>query len=306
MMEHATAALDPASRLRANRKAIVTMIAAMACFVVNDALVKFVSQTMPAGQLIFIRGLMACGLVLAGVLALGATARVSEVARGWIAVRAIVDALAATLYLISLFHMPISTATAINMTSPLLITVLAALLLGERVGIAPWLATGIGFAGVLLIVQPRPDGGDPYAIVCLVAVVLVSLRDLITRRVEAAIPSVLITLSNTIAVTLLAGAISVVGDWSPVHPVDFGLLAVAAVFLTAGYYLIVSSTRRGDLSAAAPFRYTGLLFATIIGFVVWGEVPNALAWFGVVLLVGSGIYVLRASRRARAADPAPD
>ena len=87
---------------------------------------------------------------------------------------------------------------------------------------------------------------------------------------------------------------------------EMGLLAVAAVFLATAYYLIVISTRRGDLSLAAPFRYTALLFATLVGFVVWGDRPNALAWCGIALVVASGIYVLRASRRARAAPVTPE
>jgi drug/metabolite transporter (DMT)-like permease len=80
-----------------------------------------------------------------------------------------------------------------------------------------------------------------------------------------------------------------------------GLLTLAAAFLAAAYYLIVVGTRHGDLSLIVPFRYTAVLFATIVGFVVWGDTPNALAWCGIALLIGSGIYLLRASRRARAA-----
>jgi len=282
------------------------MIGAMACFIVNDALVKYASQTMPAAQLIFVRGIMASVLVLAVARAMGATSRIREIARGWVATRAVVDAVASILYLVSLFHLPISSATAINMTSPLIITILAALLLGERVGAAPWLATGGGFVGVLMIIQPQAEGFNLYALVCLAGTALLSVRDLITRWVHAGIPSILITLSNTVAVTLLAGAISVLEGWGPVGAVDVALLALAAVFLAAAYFLIVSSTRRGDLSLVAPFRYTGLLFATIVGFVVWGDTPNALAWCGIALLIISGIYVLRASRRARTASPELD
>jgi len=85
-----------------------------------------------------------------------------------------------------------------------------------------------------------------------------------------------------------------------------GYLAVVAVFLATAYYLLVVSTRHADLSLIAPFRYTALLFATVAGFVVWGDTPNALAWGGIALVVGSGIYVLRVSRRARAAPITPD
>ena len=290
----------------ASRAGILAMIGAMACFIVNDALVKYASQTMPSAQLILVRGVIASALVLAVAKAMGATARIREIARGWLLTRAVVDAVASMLYLVSLFHLPISSATAINMTSPLIITALAALMLGERVGPPIWLATAAGFVGVLLIVQPQTDGIDGYVILCVLATALLSVRDLLTRRVHVRIPSILVTLSTTVSVTLLAGALALLEGWSPVGAVDLGLLAVSAVFLATAYFLTVNSMRRGDLSLVAPFRYSGLLFATIVGFAVWGDVPNALGWSGIVLLIGSGIYVLHASRRARAASPSPE
>jgi drug/metabolite transporter (DMT)-like permease len=221
-------------------------------------------------------------------------------------VRAAIDAVATVLFLVSLFHLPLANATAINMVSPLFIAVLAAVFLGERIGPSRWLAIGIGFLGILLIIQPREDGFNVYALVCLLATVLLSVRDLVIRRVHAGVPSLLITLSNTLAVTLLAGGLSLVEGWRTFSGFEFGLLAIAAVFLSTAYYLIVISTRRGDLSLVVPFRYSALLFATIGGFVVWGDTPNLLAWCGIALVVASGIHVLRASRRARAAPIAPD
>ncbi len=295
-----------ASQVRANRLGIATMVGAMLCFIVNDALVKYASQNLPAAQLIFIRSLMASVFVLVVATAMGATARIREIARGWVAIRAVVDAIATMLYLVSLFHLPISTATAINMTSPLIITLLAALLLGERVGVALGLATAIGFGGVLLIAQPDSGGLSGYALVCFLSAILMSARDLMTRRVHATVPSILVTLSTTIAVTLLAGAVSLVQGWGPIGMADLGILAVAAVMLAIAYVLIVSSTRYGNLSLVAPFRYTALLFAAAIGYIVWGDTPNLLAWCGIALVIGSGIHVLRASRRSRTTSPTID
>jgi len=282
------------------------MIGAMGCFIVNDALVKYASQTMPPAQLIFVRGVMASVLVLAVAQATGATRRIREIARGWVAVRAVVDAIATVLFLVSLFHLPLANATAINMTSPLIITVLAAVFLGERLGPSRWVAVGIGFLGVLLIIQPQAEGFNHYALVCLLSTVLLSVRDIVTRRVHAGVPSILVTLSNTVAVTLLAGGLSLFEEWRPFTGLELALLAVVAVFLSSAYYLIVISTRRGDLSLIAPFRYTALLFATIAGFMIWGDTPNALAWCGIALVIASGIYVLRVSRRARSAPVTAD
>lgn len=296
-MKHAAPQVDKHALLaRANRRGILSMTGAMGCFVINDALIKYASQSMPFAQAVFIRSAVASLLVLAVVNAMGALPRIPEAARGWVALRAVVDAIATMLFLVSLFHLPLATATAINMASPLFITALAALFIGERIGASRWLAVSVGFVGVLLIIQPQTEGFDSYALVCLAATLLIAVRDLLTRRVHASIPSIVVTFSNTAAVMLLAGALSLIEGWRAFTGFELGVLTVAAMFLATAYYLIVGSTRDGDLALIVPFRYTAILFAAVAGFVVWGDTPNALAWGGIGLLIGSGIYVLHGMR----------
>jgi drug/metabolite transporter (DMT)-like permease len=297
----------------ANRRGILYMVGAMGCFVTNDAMVKFASQSMPSAQLIFIRGLMSVLLVLAVAHALGATRRIGEAARGWVAGRAIVDALATMLYLSSLFHLPIGNATAINLAAPLFMTVFAALFMAERVRGAHWAAVCLGFLGVLLVIQPRADGFNHYALVCLLGTLFHAARDLMTRRIHSSIPSLLITLATAVAVTVVSGLSSLVQGWQPFGLFEFALLSLASVFLTGGYYFIISSMRQGEMTLIAPFRYSGLLFALVLGYLVWGEIPNTLAWFGIALLIGSGLYVLLNEKRrlpatnaAAVAAPPPD
>ncbi|MGQ2978365.1 MAG: DMT family transporter [Polaromonas sp.] len=291
----------------ANRRGIVCMVGAMGCFVTNDALVKFASQSMPSAQLIFIRGFMSVLLVLAVAHALGATTRLREATRGWVAGRALVDAIATMLYLGSLFHLPIGNATAINLAAPLFMTMFAAFFLAERVRGARWLAVGFGFLGVLLVIQPRAEGFNAWALVCLLGTLFHAARDLMTRRIHAGIPSILITLATAVAVTVVSGLSSLFQGWQPFGLFEFGLLALASVFLTGGYHLIVTSMRHGEMTLIAPFRYSGLLFALVLGYAVWGEVPNTLAWCGIALLIASGLYVLVSEKRrlpeAAAAPP---
>ena len=293
----------------ANRRGIVCMVGAMGCFVTNDALVKFASQSMPSAQLIFIRGFMSVLLVLAVAHALGATARMRESTRGWVAVRALVDAIATMLYLGSLFHLPIGNATAINLAAPLFMTMFAALFMAERVRGARWLAVGAGFLGVLLVIQPRAEGFNAWALVCLLGTLFHAARDLMTRRIHPGIPSILITLSTAVAVTVVSGLSSLLQGWQPFGLFEFGLLSLASVFLTGGYYFIINSMRHGEMTLVAPFRYSGLLFALVLGYAVWGEVPNTLAWFGIALLIASGLYVLVSEKRRlpeALAAPPPD
>jgi drug/metabolite transporter (DMT)-like permease len=295
-----------AARVRENRRGVTMITAAMACFIVNDTMVKYASESLPAAQLIFIRSVMATAIIFAIVVATGRLRQIHAITHRWVLTRSILDAASTFLYLVSLFHLPISTATSINSTSPLMLTVAAALVIGERVRAALWFATAIGFLGVLLIVQPQTQGFNGYALVCLASAVVMVFRDIVTRRVHAGVPSLVVTLSTTITVTLLAGTASLIQGWGPVSVRSLGLLAFASIAISVAYVLVVRGTRRGDLSVVIPFRYSALPFAAIAGYLIWGDIPNALAWCGIALLVGSGIYVLRADRRARTGTPTID
>lgn len=290
----------------ANRVGIAAMSLGMASFIANDGLVKYVSQSLPAAQLICIRGLFATVLLLVLARAMGqlrsATADGASLARqllrGPVMARSVIDAFASMAYLTALFHLPIGNATAINMSTPLFLSVYAALVWGERIGPGRWLLIASGFAGVLLIVQPSADGFNAWALLCLLATLMHALRDVITRTIPRQVPSLLITLATAVAVTLVSGGFCLAGSgWQPVTPRHLALLAAASVFLSGGYYLIIMAMREGDVSLIAPFRYSALLYALLIGWFVWGDIPNALAWSGIALLVGAGLLMLRGNGR---------
>jgi drug/metabolite transporter (DMT)-like permease len=217
-------------------------------------------------------------------------------ASGWVALRSGFDALATLAYLVSLFHLPMANATAINMATPLVITVLAVVWLRTRVGPRHWLAIAAGFAGVLLVIQPNAGGFNAFAWLCLGGTVLHALRDLVTMRIPADVPSLGVTLATAVSVTLLAGLLSLVQGWVPMTWAQAALLALAAAFLATAYHLLIGSMRSGDISVVAPFRYSGLLMAVALGWAVWGDVPNVLAWAGIALVLGAGLYLLRYGR----------
>lgn len=293
--------LHAAPTLAANQRGVWMMVGAMAGFVINDAIVKYVSQGMPSAQLIFVRGTMASLLVLGMALALGAGTRLRQVLQPRVAARAAVDACATMIYLLSLFHLPLGNATAINLAAPLFMVVFAVWFLKERPGAARWLAVAIGFTGVVCVVQPRSDGFNAWALLCLLGTLFHATRDLLTRRIDPAIPSIVITLATALSVTLLSGAVLLVQGWQPVAPEQLAWLATASVFLVVGYFLIIQCMRQGEVSLTAPFRYSALLFAVLLGYLVWGDVPNAWAWCGIALLVGSGLYVVHSERGRSAA-----
>jgi len=292
--------------IAANRKGIMAMCLAMALFIANDALVKYVSASLPAAQLIFIRGLFATIVLLTAALLMGALRPTALLQDGaWrqltqrpVLARASLDALATMAYLSSLFHLPIGNASAINMASPMFIAMYAAVVWRERVSPARWLAIAAGFAGVLLIVQPAADAFNAWSLMCLFATLLHTARDLITRNIALTVPAILITLTTSTAVLLLTGPWSLLQGWQPVNATQLGLLAGASVFLSAAHYMVIVGMRSGELSLVAPFRYTALIYALLLGWLIWGDVPNVMAWSGIVLMVVAGLSMLRAGRTA--------
>jgi drug/metabolite transporter (DMT)-like permease len=281
-----------------NRRGVLAISAGMASFVANDTLVKYVSESMPASQLIFIRGVMATLLLVAISQSLGGGGRWRDLGDRRVMLRAVLDAFGTVTYLVSLFHMPLANATAINMATPIVITVLAVLFFGEQVRAPRWIAIAVGFTGVMLVVQPSGSEFNAYALLCLLGTVLQASRDFATRLIDRAIPSLLITLSTAILVTIFAVVWSVFEPWQAVNATQLALLAAASVFLSGGYYFVTVAMRAGEMSVIAPFRYSGLLFALVLGYAVWGAIPNSVASAGIALLVGAGVFMLHGQRRA--------
>ena len=289
-----------------NRRGILTMTGAMVFFVANDALVKWVSTDLPTPQLVFVRGVMTTALLLALAAWMGQLRLWRSALTRSVPTRALVDSLASFTYLTAVFHMPLGNATAINLAGPLFLTVLAVFFLHERVSLGRWALILLGFAGVLLVVQPRAGEFNAYAWLCLLAAMLHAGRDFLTRLVPAQVPSLLITLSTAIMVTLLAGVWSLFEPWRAMSATHIGQLFAAAMCLAAAYHLLTLSMRWGDMSVIGPFRYSGLLMALLLGYLMWGDVPNGLAWCGIALVVAAGLGLLQAERLRKQALLAMD
>ena len=276
------------------------MSVGMVCFLMNDSLVKHVSESLPAPQLIFLRGLLATLGLFVLALALRQLPAwretVGHIGHKWVFIRSFLDGLASLVYLSALFNMPLANATAINMSTPLLIALLSALLLQHRISWRHWLIIGLGFVGVLCVVQPQADGFNHWAWVALAGTLCHALRDLSVYFIPDHVPSPLITLSTALTATVMAGIWALFHPWHSVTPLQWAQMAGASVFLSAGYFLLIKATRMADMTVIAPFRYMGLLTAVVMGFVVWGDVPNALAWTGMGLLVAAGLMMIRISR----------
>ncbi len=270
----------------------------MAGFIFNDAFVKLASADLPTGEILFFRGLFALSMLSLIGFATGNLSGLTGIRHRVVGWRLVGEVGATVFYLTALFHMPIANATMILQAVPLLVTAAAAIFLGDRVGWRRWIAVGAGFLGVALIVRPGPEGFDIWVLSALAAICFITLRDLATRRMPAKLTTFHVTFATTTAVALLGLAMSPFEDWSAPTSRHLMLLAAAAVFILIGYFFIIAAIRIADMAVVAPFRYSIVLWALVIGFVVWGDVPDALTLIGTAIVIATGVYTFHRERIA--------
>jgi drug/metabolite transporter (DMT)-like permease len=279
-----------------NRRGIIAMMAAMTLFCCNDALMKLAREVFPAGQALALRTIFAVMASLALVVFMSDWRKLSLGLRPLVLARACVDALGALTFIWALGLLPLANITAIVMASPLLIVLLAVLLRVESVGWRRALALAVGFVGVLIVMRPSADGFSAAALVALAGTGLVAVRDLTTRFITSDIPSTVISLTTVVVVGLLGVGMSAVETWQPPWRIELAYLAGAAVLVTGGGFSIISAFRNTDVGVVAGYRYSVVPIAVLIGWLVWGETPDAIAFAGIALIVGSGLYTLHRQR----------
>ena len=277
---------------RANRRGTFALIGAMAVFSANDMLMKLTAQRNPLGEVIMVRGVIATLLVGSIMIGMGQITALRAATNKNVLWRTLFDGMALVLFTSALIHMPLADLSAMNLVSPLIITALAVVLFGEEVGWRRWTAIVIGFLGTLLIVKPTPANFNAWALLGIACAFAAAIRDIITRQLSAAIPTIGISFMAAFATVIIGGIMYFLEDWRPMAPSDVGLLAIAALLIAAGHFLIVIAFRGVDVATIAPFRYTLLIFAGVCGYLGFGEVPDRYAIFGSVLIVGSGLYAL--------------
>lgn len=282
-----------------NRRGITSMVAATVFLVANDVLIKLTSERIPIGQVIVVRGLFATALICMLALANGHLRSAAALLDRTVLLRSLFDVVASVCFLTALANMQIGNVTAITMASPLVMTAIAAVFTIERVGWRRWTAVALGFGGILMIVQPRADAFSGWSLVALTSMCFIVMRDLVTRRLDAAIPSMIVVLANTAMIVVGASALIPFQGWVPMTGIEYLQLAGAAVFVLSGYQLIIDSMRHGEMSLVVPFRYSALVWAILAGLLVWGDLPNPLAFSGICVIVASSLYILHRERVRR-------
>ena len=283
--------------LAPNLLGALLMMASMACFTMNDTFLKATGGDLPLFQLLFLRGILASVLIL-GLAWMRRALQFDLSLRDWslIGLRSLSEVGAAYFFVTALLNMPLANLTAILQVLPLTVTLASALVFREVVGWRRMTAILIGFCGMLLIVRPGPDGFTLWSAYALISVVCVTVRDLAVRRLSRSVPSLMVTLSAALAVVVFAGLGSLTIEWAPLTPRLTGLVCGSAFFVVGGYYFSVQVMRTGDVSFIAPFRYTGLIWALLLGWLVFGHWPTTLTLVGAGIIVATGLFTLYRER----------
>ena len=285
------------NQLSPNIQGALWMSASMLGFVINDTLTKSVSDQLGLFQIVLVRGVFATALILLIAWRAGALRyRPTAFERKWMGWRVLGEVLGTCFFLTALFNMPIANAVAILQCVGLAVTLAAALFLGDAVGWRRYLAIVIGFCGVLLIVRPGTEGFNVYSLSALAAVAAICLRDLATRQIGSRVPGLMVTVVTSVVITAMGAVVTLFGDWKPVEWDVLIRLIAAAVFVLLGYNAGVMAMRVGEVGFVSPFRYLNLLWAMILGYFVFGDLPGPITLLGAALIVGTGLYTLHRER----------
>jgi drug/metabolite transporter (DMT)-like permease len=272
------------------------MTLGMLSYVINDAFVKKALEDLALFQTIFIRGLMLIALISLIARIKGDHRRLGMLRDRRVGARIGIEAIATCFFLLGLSNLPLADNTAVLQLVPLAVTFAAARLLREQVDWIRVVTVLVGFIGVLFVVRPGAEGSSPWFLAAFAVVVLVTIRELVTKKISTEIPSLVIALGTGVVITAMGGVVSIFEGWESFEAKHLIYLVIASGFLSVGYIASVNAVRVGDMSFTAPFRYSILLFAIILQIIVFGDVPDALSLIGSGIVGAAGLFSLTRER----------
>jgi len=275
------------------------MVIGSALLTANDTVLKWLSGSYPVGQLMCLRGVFVFIPIAFFIWRAGGfrSLRISNIKGQGLRAGLVVGG--TFMFVTGLFYLPIADAIAISFAGPLFVTALAPWLLGEQVGWRRWVAVFIGFIGVLVITRPTGEAVQWAALLPLCASFTGALRDILTRRLAFQDSSVATLTLTTSAVVLAGTATSVFVEWQPVKLSDIGLFAMGGVLIGSAHYALIETFRYAEAALVTPFKYSSIIWATGFGYLIWGDLPDRWTVLGVLILVMSGLYILRRETLSR-------
>ncbi|ANK83295.1 MAG: hypothetical protein TEF_05515 [Rhizobiales bacterium NRL2] len=295
----------PRPRRSDTETGMLLMALAMLTLPCIDAIAKHTGERLPAAEIALARFVMQ-SLIL---LPLASRADLLRALPVWPAhaARGVLIAGATILFFTALQSLPIADAIAIFFVEPLLLTLLSAVLLGEKVGWRRLTAVAVGFGGALLIIRPSFEAVGWPALLPVGAAGCFAFYLVLTRKLARSGDAVTMQLTAGISGAATAGAALLYGAFSgfmpavfiPVLPdwTEFAWLALLGCVATGGHILVVHAFRRADAGILAPFQYLEIISATALGLAIFGDFPDAVTWAGIAVIVGSGLYVFHRERK---------
>jgi drug/metabolite transporter (DMT)-like permease len=276
-----------------NLTAILALLAAAVFFTVVDVMMKLTSERLPVGEMIVIRNIVSMAAIIGYAVFVGGLVMPRHPPWGLLGWRMVGEGGSTIAFLTALAAMPIADAAGIGQFGPLAIMAAAAIFLGEPVGWRRWTATFAGLLGVLLIIRPGTGAFSPAGLLVLVSIAFNILRDFTTRSIAISVPTLTLTAMSS-AATLASGILMLPFEtWVVPEARDVAKLAIAGLFLLGGYAAMIVTMRNGEVSAAAPFRYSGMVAALFAGWLIWNEVPDTLSLTGIAIVCAAGLYSLK-------------
>ena len=283
-------------QIQDSKRGILLILTAMALYVVNDSLVKLVTKHYSVEQILVVRGVFAITFMMVLILRSGHLNKLRASLDKLILIRAILEALTAISFIVALSHLPIADLTVLMQMTSIIIVVLTAMTGMNSIQTPVWIAVVIGFCGVLFMVKPGTSDFSIYTLIGLLTTFFVAGRDLITRKINPAIPTVIVSLTTTVSVVVI-GLIPGTGNWAPLEWRETLYLLAAALFVTIGNLCAVKAHRIASPSLLAPFRYSVLIWAFLSGIVIFGDWPDLLSVIGAALIVSAGFYTLHNAQK---------
>jgi len=286
-------------------RAIAAICAGVAFLVLNDAIAKILTPRYDPAQIIFLRNLMAVPVILAIIWWVQGLAVLRKAALRVHAGRGFLQFCGGYMYFRSLEYLPLAEATVLVFSAPIFIAMLSGPLLGERVGPWRWGAVLLGFAGMLIIVQPGGDTFQPASLLALGTAVFYALFMLAARGIPRTEGFLSMMFYVNFFPLLFAAPVALV-VWQPLILSDLWLLAAMAVSGTIGLTLIAQAFRLAPAAVVAPFDYTALIWAAGLGWLIWGDLPRIWTLAGAAVIVASGVVIIwregRVAKRGQAAS----
>ena len=274
-----------------NLRGILFMILAMAGFALEDLFIKLLSSHVPVSQILIILGFSGTTVFLIIAILTNAPILHRDLLNRPVIVRTFCELFAALFFTSAIALTPLSSVASILMTTPLMVTMGAAVFFGEKIGWRRWTAIMIGFFGVLLILRPGFDGFMPASLLAVISTIFLAVRDLATRAMQFEISTTTVSIYAFFAVGI-SGFFAMPFFSAMVIPTSIEIVyLISATFVgVISYYAVVLATRKGDVSVISPFRYSRLVFAMLLSIIILSERPDLLTLSGASIIVISGIY----------------